>query len=311
MRGIVRLALAAGWVLAAGCGDSATSPRAPGSVAAGVAARRRGPVAVSFEAKRPGGKALPFAFVEGRVAGQPTRFVLDTGATAHVIDASLALASNVATSPRGSHLAIDGWGALPAATVLVRELSPTLRAHGIGGIVAPQLLVESEEAVVLDLVNRQLQKRPRSAAWSELSELGPALTAASAKPCRTEVDGAPRTALVVDAALDGVATRLALDTGASRTVVVEGASPAGPIAARPVLGRTVAAMASGDLATTLHGGVPLAAGAWSATADVGLAPRERPALCGEEGRLGLDVLQRCALAFTEGEFLVACRAPAR
>ncbi len=281
---------------------------AAGSGAARTSASARGVVPIAFEAKKAGSRAFSFPLVEGKVGGQPARFILDTGAAVHVIDASVAAAAQLGTPAKASSLSIDGWGTLPEHAVVVRELPASIRAHGIGGIIAPQLLVESpDQAVVLDLVNLQLRMRPRSTAASAMADLGPSLSGPGRKLCAAEADGIAGFALALDATVDGEPTRLAVDTGASRSMLVEGSKAATRAVARPVLGRTVSAGATADIATSIYGGVPFAAGAWTSTVDVGVSVPHQPPPCAVEGRLGMDVLQQCAVAIYGDEMLVSCR----
>lgn len=288
------------------CGEGGAPPRAAGE-ASESAAPRRGVVAIEVEAKKPGTKPFPFVFVEGKIGDRPTRFILDTGASVHALDAAIASAAGLGSPAKASLLSIDGWGTLPEHAVVVRELSATLRSHGIGGILSPQLLAEPGQAVVLDFVKRQLRTRPRAAAWSELGDIGPMLTAPGAKPCAAEAEGIGGVALVVDATIEGEATRLALDSGSSRTILADGSKAAAKVAVRPVLGRSIASAITGDVATSIYGGAPMAVGGWSTTLDLGIAPGEQPPRCGHEGRIGIDVLQQCAVAVTSEELLVACR----
>jgi hypothetical protein len=258
--------------------------------------------------KKAGSRAFSFPLVEGKVNGQPTRFILDTGAVVHAIDTPVAAAAQLATPSKASSISIDGWGVLPEHAVAVRDLPPSIRAHGIGGIIAPQLLVESpDQAVVVDLVNLQLRMRPRSAAASAMADLGPTLSGAGRKLCSADADGIAGLGMTVAGTVDGEPTSLAIDTGASRSILVEGSKAAVRATTRPVIGRTVSAGASADVATSIYGGVPISAGAWTSTVDVGVSVPHRPPPCGVDGRLGMDVLQQCAIAIYGDEILVSCR----
>jgi len=293
------------------CGES-TPPVQSGADHA-ADAPRRGVAAVSFEAKKGGGsKGFPFPLVEGKVGEQPARFVLDTGASAHVIDAPAAAAANLAAGMKASSVSIEGFGPLPEGSVAVGEISASLRAHGIAGIIAPQLLADRGQAVVLDLVNRQLRSRPKSTAWQEMEDLGVVLTPpAQRQVCAVDSGGSSGRLIAADATVEGEATRLAIDTGASRSLLVEGSKAGTRAVGHPVLGRSVVVGTNGDVTTSLYGGVPVTVGAWSSTVDVGVFAGSRHPQCGYEGRLGIDVLQHCAVAMTAEEFLVACRAPGR
>lgn len=270
---------------------------APGGAAPGV----RKQAAITIEPRRAGVRQFPLPVVLGKIADRPVKLVLSTGAASHVFDRSLGVDAN-------ARIAIDGWGDLPPHAAEIADLPPHMKAHGIGGIVSPQLLVEQGQAVVVDLVNKQLRLRPKSMGWSEVGDVGAKMTG-GAHPCAAEAGGIPGQLLVLDAQIEGVAQKLALDTGSSRTIVNEGSPAAAKAATHDVLGRSVAPSARGGIATPLHGGVPIAAGAWSSTTDMGIAPGERHAQCGHEGHVGVDVLAYCALAIASDDVLVACRKP--
>lgn len=293
--------------------EGGAPPRTGADPAGAAEAPRRGVVPIAFEARKAGSKALPLAFVEGKIGNRPTRFVLDTGAGVHVLDSAVATETKIGGSlaPRASLVSIDGWGTLPEHPLAVRELSANLRAHGIGGIIAPQLLADSPtEAVVVDFVNRQLRARPQSTAWSEMEDLGVVLTPPGPRRfCPVDSGGVAGVVLALDGTVEGEATRLELDTGASHTMLFETSAPAARAAAHPVLGRSVVAGDGADVAVSIHGGVPITIGGFATTLDVGVTPSVRHAECGYQGRLGIDVLQHCALAMTSQRLLVGCRAP--
>lgn len=285
----------------AACGDG--PPPRVGGAGAGEAIAPAKAAVLAVEGRRPGAKPFPFAIVDGTIGGQPAKLLVDTGAAAHAIDRSVGVDGS-------ARISVAGWGELPARAAEIAELSPSMRAHGITGIVAPQLLAEGGQAVVVDLVNKQMRLRPKATAWSEIEGLGAVLTGPQpARLCTAESGGVPGVLLAIDATVEGAPVKLAIDTGASRTTLIEGSAASAKASAHAILGRSVAASARADVATPLHGGVPLAASAWSTTVDLGLVPGERHAACGHEGRLGLDVLQYCAVAVTADEMRVACRAP--
>jgi hypothetical protein len=311
-RSLSFLLVAIGSLVCGACGGGPPAETggsaAAGGGAAGGTGVRRGIVPIAFEAKKAGAKPFPFPFVEGKVGGQTTRFIVDTGAGVHAIDTSVATAAQLGTPAKASSISLDGWGTLAEHAVAVRELPAHLRAHGIGGIIAPQLLADSAgESVVVDLVNRQLRMRPRSTASTEMADVGPSLSGPARKLCSVDVDGIPGTGLVVDATVDGEPTKLAIDTGASRTMLLEASKAGVRAAARPVLGRTVIAGASADVAMSIHGAVPFTVGAWSSPLDAAVGVGHRAPPCGAEGRIGMDVLQQCAVAIAGGEMLVSCR----
>lgn len=254
---------------------------------------------IAIEPRRAGVRQFPLPIVDGRIGDKLVKLVISTGAATHVIDRSLGVDAN-------AKISVEGWGDVPAHAAEIAELPPHVKSHGIGGILSPQLLVEQGQAVVVDLVNKQMRLRPKTMAWSEVGDLGAKMTVAGqGRACATEAGQL----LVVDTQIEGVAQKLALDTGASRTILLEGTPAAAKAAAHDVLGRSVAPGVRGNVATPLHGGVPITAGSWSTTVDMGIAPGERHPQCGHEGHIGVDVLAYCALAIAADDVLVACRKP--
>jgi|GEM_PF-6332521 len=289
--GLAALAAVHAGCAGGGAGAGATGPTDP-------IARAKEAV-LSIEAHRAGARPFPFPVVSARVGDKPTKLLVDTSASAHALERSLGAASDAAID-------VDGWGRLAARPALV-DLPAHLREHGVGGVIAPQLLAESGEAVVVDLVNRRMRLRPTSTARSDVADIGASLFASGQGPLCPGADGAP--ALLVDAEVDGARAQLAVDTGASRTLFLEGSAAAARAAAHPVLGRSMGQATRTSAAVALHAGVPLRAGAWSTTMDVGVAPGERQATCSADGRLGMDALQYCAIAVMADAFVVACRTP--
>jgi len=267
--------------------------------------------ALAYEAKKPSARPFPFPFVEVKVGAETTRFLVDTGATAHSIDAAVVRNAQLVTPVRLASVTLEGWGTLPDQPMAVVELSPTIRAHGIGGVLSPQLLAKGlgpGQALAFDMVRGQLRAQPRSAAWANVEELGIALTTGASKLCSTDVSGVAAAQLfTVDSVVDGEATTMVIDSGASRTFFTEGSRAGAKAAARPLIGRSTAQSGLAEVPVALRGGVPLTIGAWSNPSDVGLAPGEKDARCGHEGHLGMDVLQRCAVAYAGDEAILGCR----
>lgn len=284
--------------------DGGPPPNVPGVDNAGASSGGARPGAqksavIAIEPRRAGVRHFPLPVVDGRIGDRPTKLVISTGAATHVIDRSLG-------ADASAKISIDGWGDVPAHPAELADLPPHVRNHGVGGIISPQLLVEQGQAVVVDLVNKQMRLRPKSMGWSEAGDVGAKMTTAGqARPCPTDVGQL----LVVDAQVEGAPMKLALDTGASRTIMNEGSAGGAKAAAHDVLGRSVAPSSRSGVATPLHGGVPLAGGTWSTTVDMGVSPGERNAQCGHEGHIGVDILGYCAMAIAADELLVACRTP--
>jgi len=267
--------------------------------------------------------------VDGKIGDQPARFLVDTGANVHAIDARVAAAAKLTLEASGStahdptgqavavqrakhpRVSLEGWGEVAEHEAAVIELPQALRDKGIAGLLSPQLLVAKDRAVVVDMVNRQLRSRPLVTAWAEHRDAGPSVTPSPGptRPCAVSSSGLSGLVLAVDGTVGGEAIRLELDTGASRTMVIEGSKAGARAASMPLTGNSTSTSAAGGLTTSIHGGVKLAAGAWSDTREVGVTAGTRHAECGYEGRLGVDVLQHCVIAISNDEVRVACRLP--
>lgn len=293
---------------AAACGGEEAPARSAADVAK-VAASGPRSVELLYEAKKPGAKPFPFAFVEVKIGEQSARFLVDTGASVHAIDSALMKNAQLSEPVRASTIVIEGWGSLPDHAVAVVELPASIRAHGFAGILSPQLLASPGQAVVVDFTKMQMRLVPRSTAWSQVEDLGALLTPPSHRFCPVDSAGIPGLLVAIDGTVDGEPTKLAIDTGTSRSVVLEGAKGGARAVTHPVLGRSVAHSSMADLPVSIYGAVPLASFAWSTTTDLGVMPGERHAQCGYEGRVGMDVLQSCAVAMTSDEVVVGCRAP--
>jgi len=312
---LVNVTLATLATLLSACGETTPPVKTGGTVISaggGASEAHRKTAPLVFEAKTAGKKPFPFALVAGKVGDQPTHFIVDTGASAHAIDASIAAAADVASPAKTSSITLDEWGPLGDRPLAIIELPARLKEHGIGGVIAPQQLADAGDAVVVDLLNRQMRLRPKSTAWTELNDFGVVLTPPEQRKfCAVDAGGMQGLVLAVDGTIEGEPARLAIDTGAGRTRVIEGSKAGAKAATHPVLGRSMAVGAATDVAASIHGGVPIAVGAWATTADVGVAPGERHPQCGYEGRIGMDVLSQCAVGMATDEFLLACRAPSK
>ena len=267
--------------------------------------------ALAYEAKKPSGRPFPFPFVEVKVGAETTRLLVDSGATVHSIDAAVIKNAQLVAPVKLTSVTLEGWGAMPDQPVAVVELPATIRAHGIGGVLSPQLLARGlgpGQALAFDMVRGQLRAQPRSAAWANVEELGIALTRGSAKLCSADASGIfPSQLFTVDATVDGEATKVVVDSGASRSFFTEGSSAGAKAAARPLMGRSTAQIALAEVPMTLRGGVPITIGAWSNPTEVGLTPGDKNVPCGHDGHLGMDVLQRCAIAYAADEAVLGCR----
>lgn len=277
-----------------------------------------------FEPRTQGTRPFPFAIVNGAIGGKPTKLLVDTGASVHAIDATLAreaglvieAAPAVGTQPDGKSVSMQrtkdpkltlvGWGDTPARSTAILDLPPALRERGIGGLVSPQQLVTAEKAVVIDFDGGWMKARVTSTAWLVVKSNGQVMGEPT-RACAVSAGGLDGLALTVDGVVAGEATRLELDSGASRTMLVSRSKAGAQAARRPQVGTSAAMGAGAVVPMSLHASVPVASGAWSETLEMGVIEGEKNADCGYEGRIGIDVLRRCTVVISTEDVRVVCR----
>jgi hypothetical protein len=266
---------------------------------------------------------LPLPLVDVTVAGFPTRVVIDTGATRTVIADWLALQASIdirrsetrvadhtgqpvavveAVDPR---LVISGWGPVTGGpAVLVAQFPDVLQRLGIGGLLAPQLLARSGEAIVIDLPRRELAAIPSAGALGRYGSRGVALVApGAASLCQASGQEAPL--FVVPATVAGRSALLELNTGAADSDIEDGSEPGRALASGARAGeRTFTA--SGSFGSRTLGPVALVVGAFQTTSEVLLVPDNGTSSCRRDGFLGMSALRDCVLVLDGPKTFVRC-----
>lgn len=296
-------------LLACGARQSASSSPTTRGESAGVSASRRSAI-VETEL---GGKSLK-PHVRGVLAGREVLFLLDTGASSHVLSTSAAQKAGLAiteSAASGSDhsgaavkvkqvaappITIEGIGAVAADGVLVVDLPPFFDGLGIAGILSPQLLARDDEDVVLDFPTRKLTLEPRGTTVlpkEHSSVLGRAVSACGQPP----KDGVRSRVFILGGEVDGQSGRLELDTGASASDVFA-SSPVGAGLVAKSSGDGVMVGAAGAFETKLVDDVRLHVGDVEHTVRLALIPgASKSTSCPYDGVLGMDVIQSCVLVF--------------
>ncbi len=270
------------------------------------------------------GRVFPSPLVRASVNGKPTILIVDTGAQVSVVDAHLAteaslevIAGGQALDPSGSavamaktaapHLAVEGIGALANRLTAVIALPYVLTQIGIGGILSPQMIPKDGRFVVLDLARRELRLDDGAAAASvskSVFDLG-AITV-----CRYDDKAFGAVSLVAVAMIDGVATRVELDTGAATTFVVNQSEVGKKLAARAEGGTGHAMGAGGEIDIAKVPNVAVTIGEVDASGPLMMMPGSRSGPCNYEGRIGIDHLRTCTFVIGETSARATCAAPA-
>ena len=324
MHGFWRRTICGLGITAAGCAtasrSSAPSPNI-GNLARNDVAREERTSLVSAS-----GVALSsLPLVRGTIAGKPTLMAVDTGSGANVIAGWLARSLELRTTkvaepthdPSGNAIlmdrddqpaiVVDGFDPLRDRPTLVVDLPPAFEAAGIGGILSPQMLASPVLTVVLDMPAHEM-RRVRSSSPANAGSTGSVLSTDGAAICNQSGAGFEGKMLSMRSEIDGVPTRLAVDTGAIGSAFFVTADSD---AARKVLSRGDGAHESGFSAagkldvTTAHD-VAVRVGPREWKSDVTVMPGRRDS-CGTEGRLGLDYLTGCVISIRDRSYDLHCR----
>jgi predicted aspartyl protease len=268
---------------------------------------------------RPGLAPVPMVHVT--VAGQPTWMILDTGATTHAVSGDLARRGSLRQRDAGdgvedhagkvmsagradaSSIVVDGWGKLASGgdLLVVEHAEGNLAASaGIGGTIAPTLLADGRSAVVVDLDRAELRHANEEDATRTLATRRHDLAGVTAASCHGVVS--------VSGAVEGVAVRLLVNTGASSSDVFFGSAAATALGSRSKPSTRRHDSVAGSTPVRVVAGTKLAAGAWSTNADLNLVAYDPDPACPADGDLGLDALRACVLVYgpAPGRFRARC-----
>jgi hypothetical protein len=172
---------------------------------------------------------------------------------------------------------------------------------GITGILAPNSLVRSGWALIIDLGRNELRYQPEDAALKELERGG-------TKPTRVEYHRCLREGFfdkghrIVTASVNGVQTELLVDTGASQSVLYRN-SPAIPTLLTRVGSKGTASAVNSESASLTLDPVPIVLPGLSVAVPV--AVNSNDGVCWD-GLLGADAFADCALVWGAGDLWVAC-----
>lgn len=271
------------------------------------------------------GLRFPLPIVEGTIAGKPVLMLVDTGANAHVIAGWMARKlglpmkklGDVGTDHVGKTItayrieapaiALNEWGPLAAGPVLATEVPEAIERLGIGAFLSPQQLVEDGDAVVFDLVKREL----RAAWWDEalfgLSASGTPLVLGGQGRACVETDGPIRgLSFVVPASVAGHRVDLLVDTGAQHSDVFATSAAGLALGAQSVPNREPMFTAAGKIVVRKLTNATVSAGRFAIQSDVDLIAGAGDESCPRDGVLAMDVLRACSLLLGRTRFYASC-----
>ncbi|MCA9588270.1 MAG: aspartyl protease family protein [Myxococcales bacterium] len=271
------------------------------------------------------GEPFPLPLVAGKVAGHPTKILIDSGASSHVVAGWLARSIGLSMKKlgdigtdhvgkqiqtfrvEGAKLSIDGWGRLAESPVIAMDVPEVAERLGIGAIVSPQQLARGKDGVVLDMRAGVLRTAPFVETAHEMAGTGsPLVTLGEARVCEDRDSAIPGLSFVIPATIDGQRANLLLDTGAHHSDLFASSAAGQKLGPRSVPNRDEVFAASGKVARRVLYQVKLAAGSFAATADVDLILGAPDRSCARDGALAMDVLKSCVLLFGRGKLAVTC-----
>lgn len=273
------------------------------------------------------GTPTRLAFVHATINDTATVLLLDSGATDHALAKWFADRlhvetysdpADVAVDHDGNHIAaeraravrmsLDGWGEITGGSApFVMDMPAILEEHGIGGILAPQLLRSAGQSLVLELADGWL--RLEATGCTERQHNPPSgceLSPAPLKPCAPASKGVG-TLFALPAVVAGVATHLVVDTGARETDVFRSSTAGGHLAATPSQRTTPGYVASGESPGLQVDSVAISAGSCSFNGSVTVVSGASGALCSRDGALGIDFLRSCELVIDDRGLGGTCR----
>lgn len=260
------------------------------------------------------GLAQRVPIVVGSVDGQPTQFLLDTGAFDHVLEGwfarQLAYASPVGHGAVIDHgnrkvgvdrmgkvtLALDGWGSVGTLTPLATTDSASgLQYLAIGGILSPQRLV-GDNRVVIDFPRGSLSSEDTAAADARVAAMPTSL--GTAERC----GGSYALATTVD----GHEAHLVIDTGSFMTDLLSSSHPGKALSGRSSAAREINGV-GGAMSSRVVADASLKVGSLSRKLDVSIVDaRGRRISCPSDGVLGMDVLVGCVLSIGRVRMDIGC-----
>jgi predicted aspartyl protease len=284
--------------------------------------RRERSVALQFELD---GREFPLPLVHGTVGGEPIWMLVDTGANSHVLAGWVARkigmplrslgpigsdhAGRAVSAYAGLHpsLAIDGWGVVDDAPILVTDVPEPIEALGIGAFISPQALSRQGEGVVLDFTRHEMHTAPWEQAARALEARGGLpLAPEGARLCVDDTSLIRGLAFVVPARVEGLRVALLLDTGAHRTDLLTTSRAGASLAGRGVPSKEQMYAASGLVKTRVVHAARVKLGAWAITTDIDLVPGAADRACPRDGAVSMDVLASCTLLLGEKGLLGRC-----
>ncbi len=243
--------------------------------------------------------------VRTTIAGKSQWFLIDSGASTHILAGWFARDLGLHSQDAGKRPGVDhtgkpialrytsgvaasvgGLGDVVPESWPVVDLPEAFERIGIAGFISPQRLASERSDIVFDFPKREMRVEPH---------VEQATTVRSAT-CEGSV--------VLQATMNGHATRLLVDTGASRTDLLT-SSPVATLF--PSTGRSRSFLtATGALSVLGTQTAQLGLGNFSMSTDVATVVGRDDVSCPRDGALAMDVLRNCRVTFSARGVHLSC-----
>ena len=267
-------------------------------------------------------QGFPNPLVKLQIGGHEAVFVVDTGASVHVIADWYVEVAGIPAA-RSDSAAVDNAGkTAPERLVhslqgrwsdgqrfglneaIVVAFPPLFKSLHLGGLVSPQLLAPPGMAALLDLRVPSLRFMPFARAESALQRSkGPTVQLDRSQPCRNADSKLVNRRYVVPATTVGATDLMLVDTGATGTTLSERSKIAQVIGSGNEPGPRSEGV-GGETSGRMVRSVQLLRGGRLVTLNPTIG--EVSARCGVQGILGMDALRTCSLILGETEMAFSC-----
>jgi hypothetical protein len=252
------------------------------------------------------------------MAGHEAIFLVDSGASTHVLADWFVKAARIPTSETGSTAqgssgkttrervarALAGhWGDgqpfhLNQAAVV--SFPAYFESLHIGGLLSPQLLAPPGTAAVLDLKNPSLHFSPFARAVSDL----PASSESPTPACRSPKSVFENRQYLTPVSVANTTDLMLVDTGATKTIFARTSAIAQVIESRSEAGTPSQSVGGEVAARRVVHDVSVIRGGQRIALDPSLGDVAPP--CNAQGILGMDALRRCVLILGDNTMALSC-----
>jgi hypothetical protein len=266
-------------------------------------------------------KGFPSPLVEARIAGHEALFIIDSGASVHVLADWYAKVAEIRTGTDTDSTAIGSGGKTTAARTarrlrghwsngqefslkqaIVVAFPPLFETLHLGGLVSPQLLAPVGTAAVLDLKIPSLEFKPFARAMTDL-HLSQAINVPQ-EVCRNPDSQFVNRVYLAPVTTAGATDLMLVDTGATKTIFSPNSKIAHAIATNSELGPRSEGLGGEVSGQGMVRNVQLSRGGKTVALNPSIG--EVSASCDAKDLLGMDALHSFLLILGKDEMAFTC-----